>query len=125
MLQQAIGRTGVWPSHWRPACAQGGAKVQEATVIFAELGDKFGWSVRLYNGAAACAMRAGEWEDAERLLNDAYAKDPKSADALANLAAVGLHLGKATVSRTLGRDPAPALCHCSAMAVGARRCGEV
>ena len=70
-------------------------------MIYGELGDKFGWSVRLYNGAAACAMRMGDWEEAERALNDAYAKDPKSADCLANLAAVGLHLGKATVSRTL------------------------
>ncbi len=85
--------------------AQGGPKVQEATVIYSELGDKFGWSVRLYNGAAACAMRMGEWEDAERFLNDAYAKDPKSADSLANLAAVGLHLGKVTVSRTLKHAP--------------------
>ncbi|KAK9834048.1 hypothetical protein WJX81_005668 [Elliptochloris bilobata] len=88
----------------------GGAKVQEAAVIYSELGDKFGWSVRLYNGAAACAMRTGDWEEAERALNDAYAKDPKSADSLANLAAVGLHLGKATVSRTLNqlRTVAPA-----------------
>lgn len=76
-------------------------------MIYGELGDKFGWSVRLYVGAAACAMRAGDWEEAERLLNDAYAKDPKSADCLANLAAVGLHLGKATVSRTLKCAPRP------------------
>ena len=47
---------------------QGGAKVREAAVIYQELGDKYNWTARLYNGAAVCAMQMGEWEDAEKEL---------------------------------------------------------
>lgn len=74
---------------------QGGAKVQEAFYIFQELGDKFTWTVRLHNGLAACQMRMGRWEDAEGELLQAFEKNPKDADTLANLIAVSLHLGKA------------------------------
>ncbi|PSC75635.1 coatomer subunit epsilon-1-like [Micractinium conductrix] len=73
---------------------QGGAKVQEAFYIFQELGDKFSWTVRLHNSLAACQMRMGRWEDAESELLQAFEKNPKDADTLANLAAVSLHLGK-------------------------------
>ncbi|PRW58190.1 coatomer subunit epsilon-1-like [Chlorella sorokiniana] len=73
---------------------QGGAKVQEAFYIFQELGDKFAWTVRLHNGLAACQMRMGRWEDAEGELLQAFEKNPKDADTLANLVAVSLHLGK-------------------------------
>lgn len=73
---------------------QGGAKVQEAFYIFQELGDKFTWTVRLHNGLAACQMRMGRWEDAESELLQAFEKNPKDADTLANLVATSLHLGK-------------------------------
>lgn len=41
-------------------------------------------------------MKMGEWEDAERELQDALGKDAKDPDTLANLITVGLHLGKNT-----------------------------
>ncbi|MEW5307331.1 MAG: hypothetical protein WDW36_009736 [Sanguina aurantia] len=74
--------------------AVGGAKVQEASYIFQELGDKYNWTASLYNGRAVCAMKAGQWEDAERDLLDAMNKDAKDPDTLANLVTVGLHLSK-------------------------------
>ena len=53
---------------------------------------------RLYNGSAVCSMRMGEWDDAEKELQEAYQKDAKNPDTLSNLIAAGLHLGK-NVSR--------------------------
>ncbi|KAG1676138.1 hypothetical protein FOA52_004978 [Chlamydomonas sp. UWO 241] len=38
----------------------------------------------------------GEWEEAERDLLDAFNKDAKNPDTLANLITCGLHLGKNT-----------------------------
>ncbi|KAL4859580.1 Coatomer subunit epsilon-1 [Chlorella vulgaris] len=81
---------------------QGGAKVQEAFYIFQELGDKFTWTVRLHNGLAACQMRMGRWEDAESELLQAFEKNPKDADTLANLVATSLHLSK-SASRYLSQ----------------------
>jgi coatomer protein complex subunit epsilon len=74
----------------------GGAKVQEAFFIFQELGDKYNWTVRLYNGSAACNMRMGRFEEAEQQLMEALEKDPKNPDTLANLVTACLHLGKPT-----------------------------
>ncbi len=39
-------------------------------------------------------MKVGDWEDAERDLLEASAKDAKDPDTLANLITVGLHLAK-------------------------------
>jgi coatomer protein complex subunit epsilon len=39
-------------------------------------------------------MKMGQWEDAEADLLDAFNKDAKDADTLANLVTVGLHLSK-------------------------------
>jgi coatomer protein complex subunit epsilon len=78
------------------ADGQGGAKVAEAGVIFQELAERHNWTAFLYNCAAACAMQQGNWDEAEQLLQDAYEKDAKNPDTLANLATVGLHLGKNT-----------------------------
>lgn len=72
----------------------GGAKVQEAYYIFQELGDKFSWTVRLHNGLAACQMRMARWDDAEAELLQAFEKNPKDTDTLANLIVVSLHQGK-------------------------------
>lgn len=74
--------------------AQGGARVQEAWHIFHDLGDRFGWTVRLHTSLAAAAMRMGRWEDAESELLQAFEKNPKDADTLANLAVVSIHLSK-------------------------------
>jgi len=52
----------------------------------------------LRNGRAVCFMKMGQWEDAEADLLDAFNKDAKDADTLANLVTVGLHLSK-NVSR--------------------------
>lgn len=80
----------------------GGAKVQEAFYIYQELGDKFTWTVRLHNGLAVCQMRMGRWEEAEAELLQAFEKNPKDADTLANLGVASLHLGKNS-SRYLGQ----------------------
>lgn len=49
---------------------------------------------RLLNGAATCNMAMGRWEEAESQLQEAFEKDAKSADTLANLVTVSLHQGK-------------------------------
>ena len=49
---------------------------------------------RLLNGMAICHMRMGEYSDAESYLLEAFEKDAKHPDTLANLLTVGLHLGK-------------------------------
>lgn len=54
-------------------------------------------------------MKMGEWEDAERDLKDALDKAPGDADALANMVAAALHLGRdagAYIARL--REAAPA-----------------
>jgi len=74
--------------------AMGGSKIQEAFYIFQELGDKYQWTVKLYNGSAVCNMQMGNFEEAERELLEALNKDSKDAETLANLAVLSLHLGK-------------------------------
>eukprot|EP00884_Botryococcus_braunii_P011077 jgi/Botrbrau1/19971/Bobra.0059s0086.1 len=74
----------------------GGQKVQEAYFIYHELAEKYNWTVRLYNGAAAANMQMGSWEEAERELQDALEKDPKNPETLANLITASLHLNKPT-----------------------------
>lgn len=54
--------------------------------------------VRLHNSVAVCQMRMNEWEDAEKHLQEAYEKDAKHPETIANLVCAGLHLGK-NVSR--------------------------
>lgn len=76
--------------------AMGGAKVQEASYIFQELGEKYNWTPLLYNGRAAAHMKLGDWEEAEHDLLEAFNKDAKDADTLANLITCGLHLSKNT-----------------------------
>ena len=60
----------LWQSHasLTATCIQGGAKVSEASVIYQELGERHNWTAQLYNGAAACAMQLGNWEEAEQYL---------------------------------------------------------
>ena len=54
--------------------------------------------MRLYNSSAVCNMRMGEWEEAEKQLQEAYEKDAKNPETLANLITAGLHQGK-SISR--------------------------
>jgi coatomer protein complex subunit epsilon len=72
----------------------GGGKVQEAFYVFQELGDKYSWTVKLFNGSAACRMLMGQFEDAEKDLLEALNKDGKDPETLANLAVCGLHCGR-------------------------------
>ncbi len=74
--------------------ALGGSKVQDAMYVYQELGDKYTWTVKLFNGAATCAMAMGRFEDAEKELLEALQKDSKDPDTLHNLAVCALHLGK-------------------------------
>ena len=74
--------------------ALGGAKVEEASYIFQELGEKFNVTVMLMNGAAACLMRMGRYDDAEKELLEALSKDAKNPETLANLFVCALHNGK-------------------------------
>jgi coatomer subunit epsilon len=74
--------------------ALGGSKVQDAMYVYQELGDKYTWTVKLFNGAATCAMAMGRFEDAEKELLEALQRDSKDPDTLHNLAVCALHLGK-------------------------------
>jgi coatomer protein complex subunit epsilon len=74
--------------------ALGGAKIQEASYVFAEMGDKYSWTPKLYNGAAVCHMHMGQHEEAEKDLLEALTKDGKDPETLANLVVAGLHLGR-------------------------------
>jgi hypothetical protein len=57
-------------------------------------------------------MKMGTWDEAERDRLEAISKDAKNADTLANLVAVGLHLGKATAryATWVQGAPGPAAC---------------
>ena len=45
---------------------------------------------RLLNGMAVCHMRMGDWSDAESYLLEAYEKDAKNPDTLANLVSASM-----------------------------------
>ena len=98
--------------------------MQDAAVILQELGDKHNWSVcpctqasiaavlfirllathaqvKLLNSSAVCKIRMGQWEDAETQLIEAFQKDAKNPDTLANLITTSLQLGK-SASRYVG-----------------------
>lgn len=65
--------------------AKGGAKaIQQASFTYTDLAEKYGMSVVLLNGMAACHMSKGEFEDAEKLLQDALSKNPNDVDSLIN-----------------------------------------
>jgi coatomer protein complex subunit epsilon len=76
--------------------ALGGSKTRDAFYVYQELGDKYTWTSKLYNGAAVCEMAMGLYEDAEKNLVEAINKDSKDPDTLQNLAVCCLHLGKPT-----------------------------
>ena len=52
-------------------------------MIYQELGERHNWTVPLYNGAAACAMQLGNWEEAEQYLQaDCSAKISESRETI-------------------------------------------
>ena len=55
--------------------AQGGSKIQDAFYVYQELGDKYAWTSKLYNGSAACQMAMGRYDDAEKDLVEAINRD--------------------------------------------------
>ncbi|KAK1303170.1 Coatomer subunit epsilon-1 [Acorus calamus] len=74
----------------------GGAKIQEAYLIFQDFSDKYQMTGLILNGKAVCCMHMGRFDDAEGLLLEALNKDAKDAETLANLIVCNLHLGKAS-----------------------------
>ena len=76
--------------------ASGGSKIQDAFYAYQELGDKYAWTSKLYNGSAVCQMAMGRYEEAEKDLVEAINRDSKDPEALQNLAVCALHLGKPT-----------------------------
>ena len=65
-------------------------------------------------------MRMGDWADAESYLLEAYEKDAKNPDTLANLVTVSLHLGKNATRHS--RRAFCLQCHCSCVALYADTC---
>ena len=85
----------MWADNARPF--QGGAKASEAAVIYQELGERHNWTVPLYNGAAACAMQLGIWEEAEQYLQahcSAKAPESRETDCLNSPHNAGCDLGE-------------------------------
>jgi len=64
--------------------AKGGDKIQAALFIYTDLAEKYGTSVTLLNGMATCHMAKAEFEDAEKLLQEALSKNPHDVDSLIN-----------------------------------------
>lgn len=62
----------------------GGEKLNDAYYIFQEFIDKYTSSVYLLNGQATCCLGTGKYDDAERLLREALAKDSNNYDTLVN-----------------------------------------
>ncbi|XP_051128992.1 coatomer subunit epsilon-1-like [Andrographis paniculata] len=76
--------------------AVGGAKIQEAYLIFQDFSEKYPMTSLILNGKAVCCMHKGEFDEAETLLLEALNKDAKDPETLANLVVCSLHLGKAS-----------------------------
>lgn len=74
--------------------ALGGSKVQDASYVFQEMGDKYSWTPKLYNGSAVCHLHMGQYDEAEKDLLEALTRDGKDPETLANLVVVGLHAGR-------------------------------
>eukprot|EP00736_Rhodelphis_marinus_P003141 Rmarinus@m.28662 len=72
----------------------GGEKVRDASNIFDELSQRFGETVLLMNGLAACHIASGDYAAAEAVLQNAMRRNPNDPDTLANLACVAPHCGK-------------------------------
>ena len=75
--------------------ASGGSKIQDAFFAFQELGDKYAWTSKLYNGSAVCQMAMGRYEEAEKDLVEAINRDSKDPEALQKLGGVRAAPGEA------------------------------
>jgi len=73
--------------------AKGGDRIQKALFGFTDLAEKYGTTLNLLNGMAACHMSKGEFDDAHKLLQQSLDKNPQDVDALINLVVCLQHLG--------------------------------
>eukprot|EP00762_Andalucia_godoyi_P006686 ANDGO_06226.mRNA.1 Coatomer subunit epsilon len=78
----------------RLANAPAANAVNDAVMIVAELGTKYGDSVGLMNLQAVASMHQNRFEDAEKLLLKALAKRSNDVETLVNMAVVAVHLNK-------------------------------
>lgn len=74
--------------------AEGADKCQDALYEFQELGEKYSSSLMLSNGLALANLHMGNYEEAERQLQDALSKSPTDANTLANMITTLQHLRK-------------------------------
>eukprot|EP01126_Amoeba_proteus_P063335 TRINITY_DN8721_c0_g1_i2.p1 TRINITY_DN8721_c0_g1~~TRINITY_DN8721_c0_g1_i2.p1 ORF type:complete len:175 (+),score=36.64 TRINITY_DN8721_c0_g1_i2:177-701(+) len=73
---------------------ESGEGVENALYTLQDLLDKHGQSVLLLNGLATCHMHKGDFEKAERVLQDALLLDNKSVPTRINLLVCAQHLDK-------------------------------
>mmetsp|Transcript_13068 Transcript_13068/g.32278 ORF Transcript_13068/g.32278 Transcript_13068/m.32278 type:complete len:295 (+) Transcript_13068:39-923(+) len=74
--------------------AGGGSDVQEALFIYQDLLERHGATDPILNGIALSYLGAGRFDDAERTLQEALAKNPKNPDTLVNVIACAMHKQK-------------------------------
>ena len=74
--------------------AQGGERIADALATLTDLADKYGATPALLSAQAVCAMRTGDWPEAERLLLQASERATAEPEVLANLSVCALHTGK-------------------------------
>jgi coatomer protein complex subunit epsilon len=80
---------GAWVS-----MAEGADKCSDALADLQELGEKYNMSLLLTNGMALANLHMGEYEAAERLLQDALSKSASDVDSLSNMIVCMHHLRK-------------------------------
>jgi len=76
------------------ALYEGGDKRQEALNTFQDLGEKYNMSLMLTNAVALCHLHMGQFEEAERLLQEGLTKNATDVDTLANMVVCMNHMSK-------------------------------
>ena len=74
--------------------AEGGEKSQDALYEFQELGEKYNMSITLTNGMALAHLHMGQYDEAERTLQEGLGKSASDHDTLANMVVTQLFLRK-------------------------------
>jgi len=73
---------------------EGTEKCQEALNTLQDLGEKYNMSLLLLNSMALCNMHLGQFDEAERLLQEGLTKNATDSDTLANMIVCMQHLDK-------------------------------
>lgn len=73
---------------------QGGDKYKEASLVFKDLYDRHGPSAVATNGLASAYIAMRRFDDADKLLTEALAKDGSDADALVNSISVAVQTNR-------------------------------